>query len=127
MVDGPAGSKIGPNAFVFEGGRLRLLDEGGPSFTYATAINDNGQVAGVMEERRRITMVRTADVRPGQRPTRTPGSSPMTAAMLALGFMLQAPNESMHADSAPAGALLRQVPRGGPPYRRGRQEWKAAT
>ncbi len=51
MVDGPAGSKVGPNAFVFEKGRLRLLDEGGLNFATATAINDNGQVAGVMEER----------------------------------------------------------------------------
>jgi probable HAF family extracellular repeat protein len=51
MADGPAGSKVGPNAFVFAKGRIRLLDEGGPSFASATAINDNGQVAGVMEER----------------------------------------------------------------------------
>lgn len=51
MVDGPASSRLGPNAFVFENGRLRLLDEGGSSFASATAINDQGQVAGVMEER----------------------------------------------------------------------------
>ena len=51
LVDGPAGSDVGPNAFVFEGGRLRLLAEGGPAFASATAINDHGQVAGVMEER----------------------------------------------------------------------------
>jgi probable HAF family extracellular repeat protein len=51
MVDGPAGSKIGPNAFAYEGGRLRLLDEGGPSFGSATAINDRGQVAGVLEKK----------------------------------------------------------------------------
>ncbi len=50
LVDGPAGSKIGPNAFVFEAGRLRLIDEGGPAFTTATAINDQGQVAGVLEK-----------------------------------------------------------------------------
>jgi uncharacterized membrane protein len=50
QVDGPGGSKIGPSAFVYEGGRLRILDEGGPSFTSATAINDHGQVAGVMEK-----------------------------------------------------------------------------
>lgn len=49
MVDGPGGSKIGPNAFVFEADRLRLLDEGGPNFGSATAINDRGQVAGVLE------------------------------------------------------------------------------
>lgn len=51
MVDGPRGSKTGPNAFVYEKGRLRLLTEGGASFTSATAINDRGQVAGVLEEK----------------------------------------------------------------------------
>src|SRR5262249_13076488 len=50
MVDGPGGSKIGPNAFVYAEGRLRLLEEGGPSFGSATAINDRGQVAGVLEK-----------------------------------------------------------------------------
>jgi hypothetical protein len=50
MVDGPNGSEIGPDAFVYEEGRLRLIDEGGPAFTAATAINDQGQVAGVMEK-----------------------------------------------------------------------------
>ena len=50
MIDGPGGSKIGPNAFVYEAGRLRLLDEAGPDFTIATAINDQGQVAGVLEK-----------------------------------------------------------------------------
>ncbi len=50
MVDGPPGSSIGPNAFVYENGRLRLLDEGGPDFASATAINDSGQVAGVLEK-----------------------------------------------------------------------------
>ena len=51
MVDGPGGSKVGPNAFVYAGGRLRLIDEGGPNFAAATAINDRGQVAGVMEKK----------------------------------------------------------------------------
>jgi uncharacterized membrane protein len=51
MIDGPRGSKIGPNAFAEEGGRLRILDEGGPNFASATAINDRGQVAGVMEKK----------------------------------------------------------------------------
>ena len=50
MVDGPNGSEVGPRAFAFEGGRLRLIDEGGPAFASATAINDRGQVAGVLEE-----------------------------------------------------------------------------
>jgi hypothetical protein len=49
MVDGPSGSKIGPSAFVYEQGHLRLLDEGGPSFASAQAINDNLQVSGVFE------------------------------------------------------------------------------
>jgi len=50
MADGPGGSETGPNAFVYEQGRLRLLDEAGPTFTAATALNDQGQVAGVLEE-----------------------------------------------------------------------------
>ncbi len=50
MVDGPGGSPIGPDAFVYEAGRLRLIDEGGPFFSSATAINDRGQVAGVLDK-----------------------------------------------------------------------------
>jgi uncharacterized membrane protein len=50
QMDGPGGSQIGPNAFVYENGRLRVLAEGGKQFTAATAINDHGQVAGVFEE-----------------------------------------------------------------------------
>jgi uncharacterized membrane protein len=50
MVDGPSGSKVGPRGFVYEAGKLRVLDEGGPNFAAATAINDQGQVAGVMEK-----------------------------------------------------------------------------
>jgi uncharacterized membrane protein len=50
MIDGPRGSKIGPNGFIHEGGRLRILDEGGPNFASATAINDRGEIAGVMEK-----------------------------------------------------------------------------
>jgi len=50
MVDGPAGSPIGPNAFVVEEGKLRIIHEGGPWFVSATAINDQGQVAGVFEK-----------------------------------------------------------------------------
>ena len=30
MIDGPGGSKIGPNAFVYEAGRLRAARRGGP-------------------------------------------------------------------------------------------------
>ena len=50
MVDGPRGSTIGPNAFVYQNGRLRLIDECGPSFQSATAINDRGQVSGVLDK-----------------------------------------------------------------------------
>jgi uncharacterized membrane protein len=50
MIDGPSGSKIGPRAFVYESGKLRILEEGGPYFAAATAINDRGQVAGVLEK-----------------------------------------------------------------------------
>jgi uncharacterized membrane protein len=50
MVDGPGGSKTGPNAFVYEAGRLRLVDEGGPFLGSATAINDRGQITGVFEK-----------------------------------------------------------------------------
>ena len=49
-LDTPPGAKDGPRAFVAEEGRLRLLDEGGKDFTAATAINDRGQVAGVLEK-----------------------------------------------------------------------------
>jgi uncharacterized membrane protein len=51
MVDGPHGSAVGPNAFVYEKGRVRLIDECSPLFAGATAINDNDQVAGVLEEK----------------------------------------------------------------------------
>ena len=40
----------GLDAFLYEAGRLRLIDEGGPAFTAATAINDRGEVAGVLEK-----------------------------------------------------------------------------
>jgi uncharacterized membrane protein len=51
MLDGPHGSKIGPSAFLYEGGKVRVIDEGGPLFDSATAINDRGQIAGVLEEK----------------------------------------------------------------------------
>ena len=50
MVDGPHGSDVGPDAFVFERGRIRLLTECGPHFSSATALNDRGEIAGVLEE-----------------------------------------------------------------------------
>jgi uncharacterized membrane protein len=61
MVDGPRGSKIGPNAFVLEKGRpLRLLEEGGAFLASATAINDRGQVAGVLESPDEVTSLEPA-------------------------------------------------------------------
>ncbi|MHC5544588.1 HAF repeat-containing protein, partial [Singulisphaera rosea] len=50
MLDGPTASDKGPRAFVYENGRLRLIDEGGETFVAANAINDRGQVAGIMED-----------------------------------------------------------------------------
>jgi uncharacterized membrane protein len=49
MVDGPAASKVGPNAFAYRDGKLRILNEGGPNFGGANAVNDSDQVAGAME------------------------------------------------------------------------------
>jgi hypothetical protein len=50
IVDGPSGSVKSPKAFVYSMGRLRVLDECGPAFTDATAINDAGQVAGALDK-----------------------------------------------------------------------------
>lgn len=49
MIDGPNGSTTGPNAFAFERGKLRIIREGGPWFTMASAVNDRNEVAGVLE------------------------------------------------------------------------------
>lgn len=70
MVDGPNGSKIGPNAFKYQNGRLHLISEGGPFFTAATCINDRGQLAGVVEkEEEEIDPKATPKVIPEKRPT----------------------------------------------------------
>ena len=50
MIDGPAGTPVSPHAFIFEASQLRILDEGGPNFVGATAINDQGQVTGSFEK-----------------------------------------------------------------------------
>ncbi|AMV40393.1 hypothetical protein [Planctomyces sp. SH-PL62] len=50
QIDGPHGGLPGPRAFIYEDGKLRILDEHGPDFIWATAINDRGQVSGVLEE-----------------------------------------------------------------------------
>jgi uncharacterized membrane protein len=49
LIDGPSGSQLGPNAFILEGGALRLLTEGGPNLAFATGINDRGEIVGVFE------------------------------------------------------------------------------
>lgn len=54
QVDGPHGHLPGPRAFIYENGKLRILDEGGPDFIWATAINDAGQVSGVLEKEEEI-------------------------------------------------------------------------
>lgn len=65
MVDGPHGSPVGPRAFAFQAGRLRLLDEGGPNLVAATAINDAGQVSGAFEKAEEVP---TAPDKPVERP-----------------------------------------------------------
>ena len=50
MIDGDAGMPVSPHAFVFEDNQLRILTEAGPNCVGATAINDNGQVAGSFEK-----------------------------------------------------------------------------
>jgi uncharacterized membrane protein len=50
FMDGPRGSKTGPQAFAYRAGKLRFLSEGGPLFTTATGINDNGQITGIFEQ-----------------------------------------------------------------------------
>jgi uncharacterized membrane protein len=51
MVDGPAGAETGPRAFAYRDGRMTLIESADPPrLDAATAINDRGQVAGVVEE-----------------------------------------------------------------------------
>jgi hypothetical protein len=38
-----------PRAFIYEKGKMRLIDEGGPNFTSANAINNARQVTGTFE------------------------------------------------------------------------------
>ena len=74
MVDGPGGSEVGPNAFVYAKGRFRLLDEGGPTFVSATAINDQGQITGSSKIGRRDA----------QRPRQAEGIRPVTGTSFSL-------------------------------------------
>lgn len=50
IIDGPHGSPIGPNGFVWSGGRLQIIVQGGPYFSSATGINDHGQIIGVVQK-----------------------------------------------------------------------------
>lgn len=51
MIDGPFGSKtITPKGFAFEAGKLQFITQVGLPFVSATAINDQRQVAGVLEK-----------------------------------------------------------------------------
>jgi uncharacterized membrane protein len=69
QIDGPHGSKTGPNAFVYEAGRLRILTEGGPYFNSATAVNDADQIAGVFEKEEEEAPEPNA---PAPKPEKTP-------------------------------------------------------
>lgn len=77
MIDGPGGSRTGPRGFVYESGKLRILEEGGPWFAAATAINDRGQVAGVLEREEEEEPAPPARDAPGARNQKSgPGSTP---------------------------------------------------
>jgi hypothetical protein len=68
-VDGPNGSKIGPNGFIYEKGRLRLIREAGDALTAATAINDRRQVAGVFEKEDEPELKKPSVAKPGRTDT----------------------------------------------------------
>lgn len=68
MVDGPNGSDIGPDAFAYEAGTLRLIKEAGPWFTTATAINDQGQIAGVVAKEEEEPAQAAPESRPKDNP-----------------------------------------------------------
>lgn len=50
MIDGPNGSKIGPNGFAFSDTKLRILTKDKIPFAGAAAINELGQVVGTVEK-----------------------------------------------------------------------------
>lgn len=50
FMDGPHGSEIMPRGFLYQQGRLRLLVEGPLEIVSVNAINDQNQVAGVVEQ-----------------------------------------------------------------------------
>ncbi len=49
-ADGPGGSDLGPRAFVWADGKFRFLDEFRSIMSSATAINDAGQISGIIEK-----------------------------------------------------------------------------
>ena len=50
LTDGPHGSDVGPNGFIYANGKTRIIGEGGPFFSSATGINDRGQIIGVVQK-----------------------------------------------------------------------------
>lgn len=68
QIDGPHGELPGPRAFVFEAGRLRPIDEGGPDFVWATAIDDAGHVSGVLEKEEDEIKAAPPPVEPAKKP-----------------------------------------------------------
>jgi uncharacterized membrane protein len=67
MIDGPRGSETGPRGFAYEDGELQLLGQGDLPLTAATAINDQRQVAGVLEKEEEADVV-VPEVDPGRAP-----------------------------------------------------------
>jgi len=49
LIDGPAGSDVGPNGFVSFDGQTKIIKEDSAYLSSATCINDQGQVAGIVE------------------------------------------------------------------------------
>lgn len=68
IMDGPAGGPIGPDAFVYEDGKLRKIDDCGPGFTAANAINDRNQVAGIQEAIEEETSNEEGEDKAGKKP-----------------------------------------------------------
>jgi hypothetical protein len=68
QIDGPHGELPGPRGFVYEAGRLRPIDEGGPDFVWATAIDDAGHVSGVLEKEEDEIKAAPPPVEPAKKP-----------------------------------------------------------
>ncbi|MDG3006046.1 HAF repeat-containing protein [Paludisphaera mucosa] len=68
QIDGPHGQLPGPRAFLYRDGKLRIIDECGPDFVWATAVNDQGQVAGVLEKEEEEVHADPAKADPAKKP-----------------------------------------------------------